>query len=73
MKHLTHEAPELMDYQTLLFFPEVCNSVIIKEKTKLHKLLFKLLQLLHTAIAPMDFVSEDREDKDGEFPNQKQS
>lgn len=73
MKHLAQEAPKLLDYQTLLFFPEVCNSAIIKQDMELHKLLYKLSQLLHTAIVPTDFVSEGREDKDGNFPYQKQS
>lgn len=64
MKHLALEVSKLLDYQTLLYFPEVCNRAIIKQHTTLHEFLFKLLQLLHTATVSMDSVNERRDVKD---------
>lgn len=64
MKHLALEASKLLDYQTLLFFPEVCNRAIIKQHTTLREFLFKLLQLLHTATVSMDSVNEKKRHKD---------
>lgn len=48
------------------------QSAIIKQDTKLHELLLKYLQLLHSAKVPIDFVNVNREDKDGKLPYQKQ-
>lgn len=69
---MDQETPKLLDYQILLFFL-VCNSAIIKQDTKIHEFLLKKLQQFHTVKVPMDFVNENRKDKDGKFPYQKQS